>query len=95
MALIVTSPGGLKWNGVLYETGTRLPPDVAQEVVRHPNYPALVAAGFVAADGAYEALSRGLGVLKDDVALARAISEEVDIDLDLEEEGRGRGKTRR
>ncbi len=98
MALIVTKPGGLKWEGVLYETGAPLPPDVAREVVQHPNYPALVAAGYVAADGSYEALSRGLSRFKDDIALARAVAEETEIELDLEaeEEDRGpRGKARR
>jgi hypothetical protein len=92
MALIVTKPGGLLWDGVLYETGTALPPDVARAVVQHPNYVALVANGFVAADGSHEALVRGVSSLKEDIVLADSEIDPEDLDLDLGSPRRARRK---
>jgi hypothetical protein len=92
MALIVTKPGGLLWDGVLYETGTALPPDVARAVVQHPNYVALVTNGFIAADGSHEALVRGVSSLKDDLGLADSEIDPEDLDLDLGSPRRARRK---
>ncbi len=95
MALVVTKPGGIKWGGVEYAFGEVLPPGVASEMVRHPNYPALVGNGYVAATGSHEAVMLGLSEEKDDLSQASAVVPDMELDLSDLEVRRGKGKAGR